>query len=168
MQSDWNIKGRSHQCSKTGREFEEGEFFYTLLFRDEGGYRREDLCEQAWDERNDNIQPFSFWRSRHEAPPAAPAETLRKEDAEDLLRRLIGEQDPAHANARYILALMLERKRRLRPIESGDPDTLVYEHVGSGETFVIQNPHLGFDQIPAVQREVSALLGEGVAADNPA
>ena len=35
---------------------------------------------------------------------------------------------------------------------------LVYEHAATGETIVLANPRLNFDQIPAVQKEVSALL----------
>jgi len=129
-----------------------------MLVRDGEGYRREDLSEEAWESRNDNVQPFSFWRSKYE-PPAPPApEPLPRDDAEGLLRRLVSENDPVYANVRYILALMLERKRVLRPMESEDDDVLVYEHVGTGETIVLVNPHLGFDQIPAVQREVSMLL----------
>ena len=46
MQSDWDIKSRAHVCSSTGHEFSEGEFFYTLLFREGEGFRREDLCEE--------------------------------------------------------------------------------------------------------------------------
>jgi len=75
-----------------------------------------------------------------------------------LLRRLIIENDPAHQNTRYILALMLERKRLLRPMESSDKDMLVYEHLATGDTLVLTNPHLSLEQIPDVQREVSALL----------
>ncbi|MDX2079167.1 MAG: hypothetical protein SFU53_00125 [Terrimicrobiaceae bacterium] len=158
MQADWEIKSRSHSCSRTGREFEPGEIFYTLLIREPGGFRREDLCEEAWQERNDNIQPFSFWRSKYEPPTPPPPEPLPKDDAEGLLRRLVAENDPAYLNVRYILALMLERKRLLRPVESGDDDMLVYEHVATGETIVLANPHLSLEQIPAVQREVSSLL----------
>ena len=55
---------------------------------------------------------------------------------------------------------MLERKRLLKPMPSEDPDVLVYEHAQSGETFLIPNPRLSLDQVPEVQREVSALLGE--------
>ena len=129
-----------------------------MLVRDGEGYRREDLSEEAWESRNDNVQPFSFWRSKYE-PPAPPApEPLPRDDAEGLLRRLVSENDAVYANVRYILALMLERKRLLRPMASEDDDALVYEHVGTGETIVLVNPHLGFDQIPAVQREVSMLL----------
>jgi hypothetical protein len=60
-----------------------------------------------------------------------------------------------------LLALMLERKKMLRPVESRDDDMLVYEHVVTRETIVIANPHLSFDQIPDVQREVGALLEPG-------
>jgi hypothetical protein len=159
MQADWDIKSRAHQCSRTGKEFSEGDFFYTILIREGEGFRREDLCEEEWTNRNENIAPFSFWRSKYEPPTAPPPDPLPRDDAEGLLRRLIEENDPAHKNARYILALMLERKRLLRPIESNDPDILTYEHMATGETFVIVNPHLSFEQIPAVQLEVSALLG---------
>lgn len=159
MQSDWEIKSRGHVCSRTGKEFAEGEYFYTLLYRDGEGFRREDLSEEAWKDRNDNLQPFSFWRSKYEPPAPPPPEPLPKDDAEGLLRRMLEEQNPAHRNAQYILALMLERKKLLRPVDSQDDDMLVYEHSQTGETFVLPNPHLSFDRIPEVQQEVSELLG---------
>jgi hypothetical protein len=170
MNQDWEIKGRSHACTRTGQEFREGEYFYTLLFRDDAGFRREDLCEAAWSERNDNIEPFSFWRTKYEPPPPAPPEPLKKNDAESLLRALVEANDPRYRNAIYILAVMLERKRVLRPVDSPDDDTLVYEHPGTGETFLLANPHLGIEQIPAVQQEVASLLdgAMGVAAQPPA
>lgn len=158
MQADWEIKSRAHACARTGREFQPGEIFYTLLIREGDGFRREDLSEEAWESRNDNMQPFSFWRSKYEPPTPPPPEPLPKDDAEGLLRRLVAENDPAYANVRYILALMLERKRLLRPMESQDEDMLVYEHVATGEIIVLANPRLSLEQIPAVQREVSALL----------
>ncbi|MGH8048673.1 MAG: hypothetical protein ACREKL_15645 [Chthoniobacterales bacterium] len=169
MQQDWEIKSRSHACTSTGQAFEEGEFFYTLLFRDETGFRREDLSEQAWRERNNNIEPFSFWRTKYEPPAPPPPEALKKNDAESLLRALIEANDARYRNAIYILAAMLERKRQLRPMDSPDVDTLVYEHVGTGETFILSNPHLGMDQIPAVQQEVAGLLdgAMGVASQQP-
>jgi len=161
MANDWEIKGRAEKCAKTERLFQDGETFYTLLFRDKQGYHREDWCEEAWAARNDNIQPFSFWRSRFE-PPAPPApEALRGETAEDLLRRYMQEDNALHANARYILSLMLERKRILKQIEARDDETgrtLIYEHVKTGEVFVIPDPNLRLDQIEAVQNEVAADL----------
>jgi hypothetical protein len=164
MQIDWTIQGRSGQCAATGRQFADGEFFYTLLFRERAGYRREDLSEEAWKERHADAgaaQPYSFWRAKYEPTPAAAPEALAKETAEDLLRRYMTEGDEAHTNARYILALMLERKRLLKQIEAKEDvhgRTLVYEHVKSGEVFIVPDPGLRMDQIEAVQNEVAVLL----------
>ena len=157
MESEWEIKCRAHCCARTGKQFGQGEYFYTLLFRDGEGFRREDISEEAWANRNENIEPFSFWRSKYEAPASAP-DLLAKDDAESLLRRLIANQDPASANARYILALMLERKRILRPVESSDASLLVYEHAATGESFVVANPDLSLESIPAIQNEVYDML----------
>jgi hypothetical protein len=71
--------------------------------------------------------------------------------------------DPRYLNAAYILALMLERKRILRPMPSEDPEVLVYEHAKTGEVFALHNPHLSLEQIPDVQREVASLLSTGLA-----
>jgi hypothetical protein len=159
---EWEIKGRAEACAVTQRPFEDGEYFYTLLFRDRHGFTRQDISEEAWQARNDNIMPFSFWRSKFEPPPPPEPEPLPKGTAEDLLRRFMQEQDGTHANARYILALMLERKRLLKQIESQPTETgrtLIYEHAKTGEVFVIPEPQLRLDQIEAVQNEVAALLG---------
>jgi hypothetical protein len=162
MEGEWEIKSRARCCARTGKPFEEGEYFYTLLFRDGDGFRREDISEKAWAERNENIEPFSFWRSRYEAPTPTPAEPLPKDDAESLLRRLIAEGDPASENARYILALMLERKRVLRPVESSETSLLVYEHAGTGESIVLANPDLSLEALSAIQNEVYDMLARSL------
>lgn len=159
MNQDWEIRKRSDVCTRTQRPFREDELFYTAIFREGDGFRREDVCQEAWDRRADELPPFSFWKSKFELPPPPPPEPLAKQDAESILRKLIEENSDATENARYILALMLERKRLLKPMESTDPDVLVYERTGTGETFLIPNPRLALSQVPEVQKEVSALLG---------
>ncbi len=158
---EWSIQHRSDTCAVTGRPFVAGENFYTLLFRDRQGFRRQDLSEQAWQARNDNLQPFSFWRSRFEPPPAAAPEPLPKENAEELFRRLVSAGDNANANACYILAAMLERKRILKQIETEQRDSgrvLIYEQAKTGDVFVVPDPQLRLDEIEGVQREVTMLL----------
>lgn len=163
MDNDWSIQSRGDRCAATGAEFADGEFFYTLLFQDGGGFRREDLSEQAFKERAaDATVPYSFWRTKYEAPPPAAPETLAKQTAEDLLRRYMEETSPQYGNARYILALMLERKRMLKEVEVKKADdgriTRIYEHAKTGEVFVIPDPGLRLDQLGEVQAEVAAML----------
>jgi hypothetical protein len=163
MTPEWSIQSRALQCSITGQPFEEGQYFYTLLFYDKGGYRREDLSEEAFAARNDNIQPFSLWKSKFE-PPAPPApEPLGKQTAEDLLRTYMQSNEPQKTNVCYLLAVMLERKRILRETDSQrGPDgqlTRIYEHTKTGEVFIIPDPQLRLDQIAEVQQQVAGLLG---------
>lgn len=171
LANDWPIKHRADACARTQRAFEPGEQFYTLLFREGEGFRREDLSEEAWAQRNENILPFSFWKSRYEPPPPAPPEALGKENAEEMLRRLLAQNDPTHRNACYVLALMLERKRVLKQVKTeqsqGRP-VLIYEHAKSGDVFIVPDASLRLDEIEHVQVEVSQLLKNGWAASGTA
>lgn len=159
LANDWPIKHRADACAVTNRAFTDGEQFYTLLFREGAGFRREDLSEEAWNARNENIRPFSFWKARYEPPPPAPPEPLAKESAEELLRRLLAES--RQPNACYILAAMLERKRILKQIKTVNAEAgpvLIYEHVKSGDVLIVPDVQLRLDELEAVQNEVSALL----------
>ena len=81
-----------------------------------------------------------------------------------LLQRFIEEDEPATENARYILALMLERKRILSPTATKEVDgqkLLFYENKKTGEVFVIRDPELRLDELAQMQDEVAMLLGFG-------
>lgn len=159
LPDQWAIKHRADICATTQRPFAPGEYFYTLLFHEADGYRREDLSEDAWQHRNENIQPFSFWKSRYEPVPMEP-EPLAKENAEQLFRRLIASENPP-ANACYVLAAMLERKRMLKQIKTENAEKgrlLIYEHGATGDVFIVPDPGLRLDELESVQNEVAQLL----------
>ncbi len=175
MLHDWTIQARAESCDITHRPFADGEHFYTLLYRDKhDALHRRDVSEDAWRSLQQAAPaaepPFSFWRSKFTAPPAVAPETLPKEDAESLLRRFLTEGRPEQARAAYILAVMLERKRLLRPTDTREDGAngerlLMYEHVRTGETFVVVDPRLRLDQLAEVQREVAELLTPKTAPD---
>ena len=80
------------------------------------------------------------------------------EGAEAMLRRLIEEDDAKSENARYILAIMLERKKTFRQAdiqEKNGARMLFYEHTKSGEAFIVRDPNLQLSEIDAVQQEVA-------------
>jgi hypothetical protein len=86
---------------------------------------------------------------------------VEKEGAESLLRRLIDEDSPLTENTRFILALMLERKKTLKETDSrslGSARLRIYEHGKTGEVFIIRDPQLKLDQLESIQREVSDML----------
>ncbi len=171
MTQDWTIQSRSHTCAATARAFAVDESFYTLLYPDGAGFRREDLCEEAFKARNENLQPFSFWRTKYEAPVPAQAEAVSKQTAEDLLRSYLEDSAPGLENARFILALMLERKRILKEREvKYAPDgtlTRIYEHAKTGEVFIIADPQLHLTQVADIQAQVADQLGRPPGPKTP-
>lgn len=166
MVEEWNIQSPGHQCTSTQKPFEKDEPIYTILSIGPEGFRREDICESVWqsaggDQIRDKAGVVSFWKHPYVPPAPPPPDPLKKEDAESLLRAMLEKNLPEEKEVRYVLAVMLERKRIFKHRETvrGDFNVLIYEHAKTGETFTIEDPHLKLDQITSVQRRVSALLG---------
>lgn len=171
----WNIKSRAHECARTAQPFTEGEIFHTAIYFDTeaGELVRRDVSISAWKEEIAERTPIAYWRTEYVKPQAGPAkpEIATRESPESLLRRLIEDDQEHTEHARYILALMLERKRQLVPKEKKYTESgtmLIYEMRRTGEVFIIRDPELRLDEIEAVQEEVAMLLGFGGPNDPPA
>lgn len=167
--NQWNIKSRATVCSHSEKAFEDGEEIHAAIFdaAEEEGFERRDFCADSWKElRADESaeKPFSHWRTTFEAAPETQGkkEVVEKESAEALLRRLIEEDESSSENARFILAVMLERKKILLPMDAKDGEDfrmLFYEHLKTGETFIVRDPLLKLAEIDALQEEVAGWLG---------
>jgi hypothetical protein len=178
MTEEWNIQSPGHQCATTGKPFEKDEPIYTILSVGAEAFCRQDVCQAAWESAGgdlirDKAGVVSVWKHLYVPPP--PPEALKKEDAESILRGMLERNLPEEKEVRYILAVMLERKRifkhretlRPAPAFGGEPrpdgrgeiNYLVYEHAKTGESFTIEDPHLRLDHLLTVQKRVAALLG---------
>jgi hypothetical protein len=167
MIQNWSIRTRSHHCSLSERPFVEGEVFHTAIYFDAetGGYLRRDVALDVWSQEISERKPIAYWKTTYtpnivEAKP----EVTSKESAMALLQRFIEEDEPATENARYILALMLERKRILSPTATKEVDgnkMLFYENKKTSEVFIVRDPELRLDELAQLQDEVAMLLGFG-------
>lgn len=164
MAQEWNIRPRGHICSLCNQPLVDQCAVVSVLREVEDSYERLDCHLACWKALERTWEPFSLWEGIYEAPAQASrkAEPLKKENAEDLLRRLITLEEPSMCNVVYVLAVMLERSKILierdaKPHESGGI-LRVYEHKRSGDTFVVLDPRLRLDQLGDVQQQVVALL----------
>ncbi|MCB1227529.1 MAG: hypothetical protein KDK99_17050 [Verrucomicrobiales bacterium] len=167
MVQNWHLRSRSHQCAQTGRVFEDGEEIYTSIHfdPDENAYVRRDVALDAWEAELEERTPYSFWKTRYLKPVAEERpEIAPRESAYELLQRLVEEEEAATENARYILAVMLERRKQLTETAVKDTEQgrmRFYENKKSGEVFVIRDPELHLDELESVQDEVAMQLGFG-------
>lgn len=166
INEQWNIKSRAHACSATGAAFSDGDIFYTALFETtDDALERRDYSAAAWDGPESPAgTAFSYWRSVY-CPPAREEKkvALQKESAEDLLRRLVADDEAHTENARFILAVMLERQKILRQTDAhkiGETKLLIYEHRKSGDVLLIRDPEIPLSDVEKVQAEVMLLLDQ--------
>lgn len=167
MIQNWSIRTRATQCAHSERAFEEGEVFHTAIYFDPetNGYVRRDVALDVWKQEVAERKPIAYWRATY-SPNVVEAkpEVTSKESAMALLQRFIEEDDPMTENARYILALMLERKRILSPTATKEVDgnkMLFYENKKTGEVFIVRDPDLLLSELAELQDEVAMLLGFG-------
>lgn len=165
LQESWHVRSRSRECAATGAAFADGEVIITALYPDpeSSGFLRRDFSTSAWTGRpEDADKPFSFWKTTYTQPSGTPADDPEEKlSPEDLLRRLVDEDEEHTENTRYILAVMLERRKLLRETDSQrTPNGIlrVYEHRKTGEVFLIRDPDIPLDRVEAIQEEVSLLL----------
>ena len=137
----------------------------TALYPDpeSSGYLRRDYCVEAWDALPADAEvPFSCWRTTFTVAVAADdPNSIEKLSAEEILQRLVVEDEDHTENTRYILAVMLERQKLLRETDSQrTPNGIlrVYEHRKTGEIYLIRDPDIPLAQVEAIQNEVMILL----------
>lgn len=126
-------------------------------------WERLDCHPECWKAMERDWEPFSLWDGVYLEPVKEERkEPLKKEDAGELLRRLITLDDPAMRNVVYVLAVMLERSKILveRDSKMLEDNTIrrVYEDRKNGDTFVIIDPRLRMENLSEVQQQVVSLL----------
>jgi hypothetical protein len=161
----WHIRSRSRECSATRHAFTEGETLVTALYPDpeSSGYLRRDFCLEAWNLLPETADPpFSYWQTTFSVPVGdAAANPAAKLSAEEILSRLVVEDEDHTENTRYILAVMLERQKLLRETDhqrTAHGILRVYEHRKTGEIYLIRDPDIPLDQVEAFQNDVIVLL----------
>lgn len=158
--TEYQIQEITRRCSVSGRDLQPGERFYSVLVDEGGKLIRKDFSEEAWQGPPNGT--FGFWAGK--VPPRDERRKLRIDDDMlfDCFRRLSGETEPAKINFRYVVALLLMRRKRFKFEEAKHADgheVLVVRCTRSRETYDVVNPRLNDAEMAAVQEEVFKVLG---------
>lgn len=116
--STWTFRRRHGACARCERVFEGGEVHWSALAIAQEQLAREDCCRACWralEEEQPSQRPawLFWWRTRHEAA-RKPGLALNLEAIEALFLGLEGRSETRLRELRYVLCLLLMRKRRLK------------------------------------------------------
>jgi hypothetical protein len=154
---DWKISKRQAACAACQHPFDDGEQHFSALLLRAEQLDREDACSACWRRRSHDGDLF-WWRTRHRAGRSRGV-ALNLEALEALFVQLEGRAETALRELRYVLCLILMRKRRLKM------ERIVRDE--SGEGMVVRRPRRDesftvtvFDFQPERIDELSARLRE--------
>jgi hypothetical protein len=157
---EYQIQPNTRCCAVSGRELHPGEKVFSVLLQQEGSLVRKDYSSEVWQGPPEGT--IGFWVGR--VPAAEQARRPRIDDdlLSDCFQRLEGQIDPAQVRFRYVIALLLMRRKRLRfeqaRVESGQ-EVLHLRCIHSGTEHQVVNPGLSEDEMLSVQNEVFKVLG---------
>ena len=193
----WNIGNAGRRCAACGAELASGTMCWAVLVEwpagtplpanpGDGGniltapYQRMDYCPPCWESGKRPAPPaemFSWWKTivpdiRKKRKPFVDDSVLL-----DWFDLLAGRHDIADIRFRFVLALLLMRKRLLKYEGTEPPDAQWQQALsqllpqlelwkmtrrGGDEAAVVVNPHLSAEQIGDVAQQISTILSEEI------
>lgn len=159
MAQQWEVQHATGRCTVTGRDLVEGEEFYTVLTEDGESFTRADISLEAWDGPPEGA--FCHFKTRVPMKEKRKRLLVNNELLKVFFERLAEETEPVRVQFRFVLALILMRKRLLKYNQSSVKNgvevwdmTMVRDHV---EHRVV-NPQLNDEQIETVSGQLSSII----------
>jgi hypothetical protein len=167
MLLDLEIKNCSRTCAATARPLNPGEVYFSVLVTAGSDFVRQDYCVDAW--QGPPADCIGWWRSRvptkdDSQPQLAPTDVML-----NLFEAL--EDRPAEVAFRYLLGLLLLRRKIVRREESRHDDlgreliTLHCQRRDKDYEVVVAEPNA--DQTVKLQEQMLNLLYGNCADSTP-
>jgi hypothetical protein len=158
--TDYQIQSSTRRCAVTGRELQPGERYYSVLLEEGGSFVRKDYSREAW--TGPPPGAFSFWQGRLPTGTAPRRPPIDDDLLVECFTRLEGELEPNRLSFRFVLALLLIRRKRFRLEDTrklGGQEVLAVRCTRSGTRHEVLDPGLSDGELESVQEDVFRVLG---------
>lgn len=157
--SEWEVDKPLGQCYGTGRKIEYGEEYFGALVETDEGLQRRDFCADYWEEEKPDV--FCYWKTRLPHPNQKKQIFVDDEMLLAFFERLEKETEQEKLNFRFVLALILMRKRRLKYDATRIEDAKEIWRLritGEKQFIEVVNPHLDEEQIEQLSSQIGQIL----------
>jgi hypothetical protein len=157
---DYQIQPNSRRCAVTNRELQPGERYFTALLEVDHKFLRKDFSQEAW--QGPPAGAFSFWTGHVQTGNEKTKPRFDDDLLEECFQRLEGQTEQSRVNFRYVVALLLMRRKRFRyetsAIDQG-VEKMTLRCLRTNEKHEVVNPRLSDAEMAQVQEEVFNVLG---------
>jgi hypothetical protein len=161
MLIDYEIGPCTRRCAATGRALAPGESYYSALSLEGGTTVRRDFAAEAW--LAPPPEAIAWWQTRATGDANAEGRRPPNEALLDLLSALADE--PAEGEFRYVLALLLLRRRLVkleRTLQDARGDVLVLDCPQRQEQVEVVAAAPSAERLAVLERRLGELLYGGV------
>lgn len=167
---EYHLKPLGKVCAATGKPFAPGSTIISVVIDDGAELKRLDFSKEGW--RGPPPGTLAQWKSVAPTPVEIKKKLLDPDALMGYFEVLSEESNPLNDKLRYILAILLMHKRRLREEgvkASGDEETLLFTSTQGEGTYEVPNFHLTDEEVATLQETLNAhlavhLAGEGLEA----
>lgn len=166
--TDYHIARSTGCCSATNQPLTPGCAIIATLCEKPGdeGFDRRDYSLQAWEGGARPEGLFSYWKTTVPHPDDKPKLVIDEAVLMDLLERLASDERPQRVAFRFVLALILMRKKALRFAgrrKEGDVERWLLQPRGSSDQpertpIEVTNPNLTDDDVRELIDQLSEVL----------
>ena len=162
MAREYDIANPASRCCRCDRQLAPGEEFLARLVDEGASFRREDVCAACGSGASAAEGAFSVWRCRVPEPRKPRRQLVGDEALIDLFEKLQHRDEPAKVRFRFVLALMLMRKKLLiyDRIAAGDDGEETWEmhYKGRTDPVAVTHPELDDEKIAEVAAQLAAIF----------
>ncbi len=152
---EFNIRPAAKCCAKTGLPFRAGDVCWSMLVEKDGQMVRQDFSSAAWD--GPPPEAIGHWRSVIAASTVTSRPKLDADSLFDYFLQLSDSPNIVQQQYRYVLALLLLRKRRLvleEVVEFDDRPTMRLVGSAGEGPFDVPEEELNEEQIDRLQQQL--------------
>lgn len=147
------------QCAGCAAPLKPGEEYVATVVATPEGLVRQDRCVRCGILQQPNV--FSFWRGRRATDRPGAAVRLDFDSLLELLRRLDGRDDASSLRLRWIVAILLLRRRHVQIVNRTECDGVEVLEVKprhEDRTFVVKDPKLSAEDFDALHEDLSKIF----------
>jgi hypothetical protein len=159
LSTEWSMPHRADVCAACGRGFEIGETFQAYLYEAETGYVRQDYCQGC--QPPSEPAALGHWKTRRPEPASKKVMPFDREAIYGFFERLEDAQEPGRVQFRFVLALLLWRKKVLKLERTVvDPAGEAWDFVAirTGTPHRVLRPELDEEQLERLSEQLERLL----------
>jgi hypothetical protein len=156
---EWVIDKPLGQCCATGKVIEPGQEYYAALVETEQGFARRDFCAEYWAENKPQV--FCYWKTKLPMPDQKKQIFVDDDMLMTFFERLATETEQEKVNFRFVLALVLMRRRRLKYDSSktdNGKDVWRLRITGTQDFVEVVNPNLDESQVAQLTGQIGQIL----------